>query len=232
MARRRDLETRLRLDMRARPRAIRLRRIPKRGRFHPPVSSGSDSPVQLPAKLCHPPPRACSSSMTRRISCSRCAHVGRRKAAFSFSSHARRQRELLGGEDRPTPAGWRVQRALLLGAYVENRPHRQLRRPVESDWHVVARPVAEPMDTGLGPPSRSCRVDGSSRVYDQPRNGQSRTRYLPQRRYENVWVPLGVFLMNGTPSVSLSNKVTVDQGAKIDDIAWDAVGFQPPRRKA
>lgn len=58
-------------------------------------------------------------------------------------------------------------------------------------------------------------------------NGQTKTRYLPQRRYENSWVPLGVFLMNGSPSVSLSNKGLVDRGANTDDVAWDAVGFQP-----
>ena len=58
-------------------------------------------------------------------------------------------------------------------------------------------------------------------------NGQTKTRHLPQRRYENSWVPLGVFLMDGSPSVSLSNKGLVDRGANTDDVAWDAVGFQP-----
>lgn len=58
-------------------------------------------------------------------------------------------------------------------------------------------------------------------------NGQTRTRYLPQRRYANEWVPLGVFLMSGVPAVSLSNVVTVGRGTDTDDVAWDAVGFQP-----
>ncbi|MGB3376651.1 MAG: hypothetical protein WBA87_16115 [Microbacterium sp.] len=56
------------------------------------------------------------------------------------------------------------------------------------------------------------------------------TRYLPQRRYSNEWVSLGVFLVNGTPTVSLNNVITTDGGdinAGIEDIAWDAVGFQP-----
>lgn len=58
-------------------------------------------------------------------------------------------------------------------------------------------------------------------------NGQTRTRYLPQRRYENAWIPLGVFRMNGVPAVSLSNIATVPRGSNTDDVAWDAVGFQP-----
>lgn len=56
-------------------------------------------------------------------------------------------------------------------------------------------------------------------------NGQSKTRTLLQRHYANSWVSLGVFAMAGTPSVSLSN-ITRD-GDGIDDIAWDAVAFQP-----
>lgn len=58
-------------------------------------------------------------------------------------------------------------------------------------------------------------------------NGQTRTRHLPQRRYANSWVPLGVFQMQGNPAVSLSNKVSKDHQVNVDDIAWDAVGFEP-----
>ena len=54
--------------------------------------------------------------------------------------------------------------------------------------------------------------------------GQSQTRYLPQRRYANAWIPIGVFNVNGVPSVSLSNAGSYNAG--YDDIAWDAVGFQ------
>ena len=75
-------------------------------------------------------------------------------------------------------------------------------------------------------------------------NGTTQTRYLPQRRYKNEWVSLGVFEMKGSPKVSLSN-VLVDRDtterltpedpdgpediidiAGYDDVAWDAVGFQ------
>ncbi len=55
--------------------------------------------------------------------------------------------------------------------------------------------------------------------------GQSQTRYLPQRRYANEWVPIGVFQINGVPTVSLSNLGSYNVG--FDDVAWDAVGFQP-----
>ncbi|HEU5222502.1 MAG TPA: SGNH/GDSL hydrolase family protein [Candidatus Lumbricidophila sp.] len=58
-------------------------------------------------------------------------------------------------------------------------------------------------------------------------DGQSQTRYLPQRRYQNQWVPIGVFQMNGVPSVSLSNLSAASRGVNSDDIAWDAVGFEP-----
>jgi hypothetical protein len=54
--------------------------------------------------------------------------------------------------------------------------------------------------------------------------GESVTRYLPQRRYANEWVPIGVFQINGIPTVSLSNSGKFN--LEIDDVAWDAVGFQ------
>lgn len=59
-------------------------------------------------------------------------------------------------------------------------------------------------------------------------NGQTVTRSLPQRRYANEWASLGVFNFAGTPTVTLSN-VTGDPKDidARDDIAWDAVAFQP-----
>jgi len=56
-------------------------------------------------------------------------------------------------------------------------------------------------------------------------NGQQRTRTVLQRTRRNQWVSLGVFPFAGTPSVSLSS-VTRD-GAGAEDVAWDAVAFQP-----
>ncbi|MHC6222201.1 golvesin C-terminal-like domain-containing protein [Arthrobacter sp. MMS24-S77] len=56
-------------------------------------------------------------------------------------------------------------------------------------------------------------------------NGQTQTRYVPQRVGTNKWVSLGVFQVSGTPSVSLSNQSS--EGDGIDDVAWDAIAFEP-----
>lgn len=56
-------------------------------------------------------------------------------------------------------------------------------------------------------------------------DGTIKTRIIPQRTGANTWVSLGVFPMKGTPSVTLSN-LTYD-GEGLDDVAWDAVAFQP-----
>jgi uncharacterized protein YraI len=53
----------------------------------------------------------------------------------------------------------------------------------------------------------------------------SKTRVIPQRVMANEWVPLGVFLFAGTPSVTLSN--VTGNGDGSEDVAWDAVAFQP-----
>ncbi|MCU1417156.1 MAG: hydrolase family protein [Schumannella sp.] len=54
--------------------------------------------------------------------------------------------------------------------------------------------------------------------------GLSETRYLPQRRFANQWVPIGVFKVNGAPTVTMSNVGSFNSAH--DDVAWDAVGFQ------
>jgi hypothetical protein len=56
-------------------------------------------------------------------------------------------------------------------------------------------------------------------------DGTTQQRYLPQRTRENRWVSLGVMRFSGTPSVSLDS-VTQD-GIGAEDVAWDAVAFQP-----
>ncbi|OII14440.1 GDSL-type esterase/lipase family protein [Curtobacterium sp. MCBA15_008] len=59
-------------------------------------------------------------------------------------------------------------------------------------------------------------------------NGRVVTRSLPQRRYANEWVSLGVFDFTGAPTVSLTNITgDADDIDARDDIAWDAVAFQP-----
>ncbi|QWT24811.1 SGNH/GDSL hydrolase family protein [Subtercola sp. PAMC28395] len=56
-------------------------------------------------------------------------------------------------------------------------------------------------------------------------DGTVKTRSIPQRTFHNSWISLGVFDVEGTPRVSLSN-ITHD-GDGYDDVAWDAVAFQP-----
>ncbi|WP_285744172.1 hypothetical protein [Lentzea sp. NBRC 105346] len=56
-------------------------------------------------------------------------------------------------------------------------------------------------------------------------NGFTETRSLMQRTEENRWVPLGVFKFGGRPTVSLSN--ITDPADGVEDIAWDAIAFQP-----
>lgn len=53
----------------------------------------------------------------------------------------------------------------------------------------------------------------------------TRDRYLNTRYRKNTWVPLGTYRFNGTPQVILDNET--DDGTADDDIAWDAVAFQP-----
>ncbi|MFM9371858.1 hypothetical protein [Streptomyces sp. Da 82-17] len=51
------------------------------------------------------------------------------------------------------------------------------------------------------------------------------TRYINQKRQSNDWVSLGTYKMNGTPRVRLSTQT--DDGTGDDDVAFDAVAFQP-----
>lgn len=53
----------------------------------------------------------------------------------------------------------------------------------------------------------------------------SPVRVHPQRTRENRWVDLGVFRFTGTPKVSLSTHALDGDGG--EDVAWDAVAFQP-----
>ncbi|MER5775437.1 SGNH/GDSL hydrolase family protein [Streptomyces sp. NPDC002039] len=56
-------------------------------------------------------------------------------------------------------------------------------------------------------------------------NGTVKDRYINQLHKSNTWISLGVYNFSGTPSVSLTNE-TVD-GTADDDVAWDAIAFQP-----
>lgn len=61
-----------------------------------------------------------------------------------------------------------------------------------------------------------------------PADKRIKWRVIGQHRGGNAWVSLGAFQFNGTPSVSLSNITrTGSQQAGVDNVAWDAVAFQP-----
>lgn len=60
-------------------------------------------------------------------------------------------------------------------------------------------------------------------------DGTAKVRYINQKRKANNWVSLGSYKFNGVPKVSLTN-VTLD-GDGTENVAWDAVAFQPLSRK-
>ncbi|MEU5163749.1 SGNH/GDSL hydrolase family protein [Streptomyces sp. NPDC020875] len=53
----------------------------------------------------------------------------------------------------------------------------------------------------------------------------TRSRTLGQEHKTNKWVSLGVYRVNGTPRVRLAS--TALDGTGDEDVAWDAVAFQP-----
>ncbi|MFE0255663.1 SGNH/GDSL hydrolase family protein [Streptomyces sp. NPDC059010] len=53
----------------------------------------------------------------------------------------------------------------------------------------------------------------------------TRHRYIGQEHGKNTWVSLGVYKVSGTPRVQLTSQT--DDGTGDDDVAWDAVAFQP-----
>ncbi|GAA4341250.1 hypothetical protein GCM10023086_77440 [Streptomyces venetus] len=55
--------------------------------------------------------------------------------------------------------------------------------------------------------------------------GGDRHRYVKTHFSKNTWVELGVYRFTGTPRVELTN--TTDDGTADEDIAWDAIAFQP-----
>jgi hypothetical protein len=61
-------------------------------------------------------------------------------------------------------------------------------------------------------------------------NGFDRSRYISQGTEQNKWVSLGVHQFAGTPQVQLDNQ-NVDEGRGVDDVAWDAIAFQPLPQK-
>jgi hypothetical protein len=60
-------------------------------------------------------------------------------------------------------------------------------------------------------------------------DGTTKQRVVLQRTQRHEWVSLGAFLFAGTPSARLSSETLDGDGG--EDIAWDAVAFQPLRGK-
>ncbi|MFD7541340.1 SGNH/GDSL hydrolase family protein [Streptomyces sp. NPDC059819] len=80
-----------------------------------------------------------------------------------------------------------------------------------------ARVLVHVPDTGAQTQQAHYRISGIS--------SGTRDRYLNQHYKANTWVALGAYQFNGTPQVSLSNQTS--DGTADDDVAWDAVAFQP-----
>ncbi len=81
------------------------------------------------------------------------------------------------------------------------------------DW---ARVLVHLPDTGAHTRQAAYVIGGA--------DGNSSTRRIVEQR-ANRWVSLGAFHFTGTPSVTLTN--TTDDGTADEDVAWDAVAFQP-----
>ncbi len=82
------------------------------------------------------------------------------------------------------------------------------------DW---ARVYAHMPDTGAHTQQAHYVIKGVA--------GGDRHRYVNTHFSKNTWVELGVYRFTGTPRVELTN--TTDDGTADEDVAWDAVAFQP-----
>ncbi|WP_433893342.1 SGNH/GDSL hydrolase family protein [Streptomyces sp. CA-111067] len=113
-------------------------------------------------------------------------------------AHTRNEAHLGGDEGRMTVDGtWTLNQSL-------------------NQW---ARVMVHVPDTGAQTQQAHYKIygiAGKSGGYD---------RYINQHRQSNAWLSLGVYQFSGTPKVDLSN--ATDDGSADDDVAWDAVAFQP-----
>ncbi|MFC8349559.1 SGNH/GDSL hydrolase family protein [Streptomyces sp. NPDC057280] len=80
-----------------------------------------------------------------------------------------------------------------------------------------ARVFAHQPDTGAHTQQAHYVIKGVS--------GGDRDRYINTHYSKNTWVNLGVYHFTGTPRVQLTNDAA--DGIADEDIAWDAVAFQP-----
>ncbi|MEV5441496.1 SGNH/GDSL hydrolase family protein [Streptomyces sp. NPDC052644] len=96
------------------------------------------------------------------------------------------------------------------------------RMTVDGTWTLErkvewARVYAHQPDTGAHTQQAHYVIKGVA--------GGDRHRYVNTHFSANTWVELGVYRFVGTPRVELTN--TTDDGTADEDIAWDAVAFQP-----
>nr|MDT0662908.1 GDSL-type esterase/lipase family protein [Micromonospora sp. DSM 115978] len=94
---------------------------------------------------------------------------------------------------------------------------------VEGSW-TLDRPLHQWARVMVHIPDHGAHTQQARYVVDLG-NGTTKARTLLQRTYEHRWVPLGVFRFAGTPRVRLGT--TTYDGTGVDDIAFDAVAFQP-----
>ncbi|TWP52904.1 SGNH/GDSL hydrolase family protein [Lentzea tibetensis] len=65
--------------------------------------------------------------------------------------------------------------------------------------------------------------------YEIETGSKTKHRVVLQRTEQNKWVSLGAFQFSGRPKVRLSS--TTEDGEGVEDIAWDAIAFQPLAKK-
>lgn len=108
-------------------------------------------------------------------------------------------------------------------AHTRNADHRITQMKVTGTWKLGrsldqwARVLVHLPSTGAESQQAHYTVDLG--------NGTSRERYLNQKSKKNQWVELGTYRFKGTPSVSLDNESA--DGTADNDVAWDAIAFQP-----
>ncbi|MFI6583016.1 hypothetical protein [Embleya sp. NPDC050493] len=74
-------------------------------------------------------------------------------------------------------------------------------------------------------PNHGAQTQQAKYEVDTGTGSYTRTRYLNQKIKANTWVSLGVYEMTGTPRVKLGSQT--EDGSGSEDVAWDAVAFQP-----
>ena len=94
-----------------------------------------------------------------------------------------------------------------------------LNRPISGWWRVLVHV-----------PDHGAHTQRAKYEINTGPSTQRKERVILQRTESNKWVSLGAMQFSGAPSVSLSNFGTNHRGG-FEDVAWDAVAFQPLNQK-